>query len=476
MVMAPRPMRETSRLPRCAFFIRFVLPWSRRFLGSWRSGREVARPTQVVVGRREQVGSASTTPIATRPRATEKVTADGVPDSPPRPGRIPPSLGGVDNRAEVKAFLVSRRAKVTPEQAGLSAFNRTRRVPGLRRSEVADLAGVSVEYYAQLERGNLAGVSESVLDALSRALRLDDAERAHLLHLAAAAGPGRRTRRKAPAQQVRASVQRLIDLMDAVPVIVNNARLETVATNTLGRALFAPVWTSPTAFLTRTSQPRPVHVPRPTRPGLLGRLGTRRRRRRRPAAHRGRPRPLRQGPHGPRRRAQHPQRTLPATVGRPRRPPAPDRDQAAPPPGRRRPGAQLRSHGAPGRHRPHPHRLHRSRRDVGRRRPHPPRQLGKGRQPTEGSGNARVRDRHHPDVSRGTGQQLSAGLKWEGRRFDPAPRPPPPQAPPQVRPPFGPSWAGASPADVVGHEFVTVWSRMPRVRRPSHGKRARVPR
>jgi transcriptional regulator with XRE-family HTH domain len=152
----------------------------------------------------------------------------------------------VDNRAEVKAFLVSRRAKITPEQAGLSAFNRTRRVPGLRRSEVADLAGVSVEYYAQLERGNLAGVSESVLDALSRALRLDDAERAHLLDLAAAAGPTRRTRRKPPARQIRASVQRLIDLMEAVPVIVNNARLETVAANTLGEALFAPVWTSST--------------------------------------------------------------------------------------------------------------------------------------------------------------------------------------------------------------------------------------
>jgi transcriptional regulator with XRE-family HTH domain len=81
----------------------------------------------------------------------------------------------VDNRGEVKAFLSSRRAKIAPEQAGLSNFSRGRRVPGLRRSEVADLAGVSVEYYAQLERGNLAGVSESVLDALARALQLDEA-------------------------------------------------------------------------------------------------------------------------------------------------------------------------------------------------------------------------------------------------------------------------------------------------------------
>ena len=86
----------------------------------------------------------------------------------------------MDNRDEVRDFLSSRRAKVTPEQAGLALYGRNRRVPGLRRSEVADLAGVSVEYYAQLERGNLAGVSESVLDALGRALQLSEAEREHL--------------------------------------------------------------------------------------------------------------------------------------------------------------------------------------------------------------------------------------------------------------------------------------------------------
>lgn len=151
----------------------------------------------------------------------------------------------MDNRAEIKAFLTSRRARVSPEQAGLAAFGRTRRVPGLRRSEVADLAGVSVEYYAQLERGGLAGVSESVLDALARALQLDEAERAHLADLARAAGPARRTRRPSAAHQVRPGVQRLLDVMVAVPVIVNNPRLETVATNSLGQALFAPVWDSP---------------------------------------------------------------------------------------------------------------------------------------------------------------------------------------------------------------------------------------
>jgi transcriptional regulator with XRE-family HTH domain len=151
----------------------------------------------------------------------------------------------MDNRAEIKAFLSSRRAKITPEQAGLSAYARNRRVPGLRRSEVADLAGVSVEYYAQLERGDLSGVSDSVLEALARALQLDEAEHAHLLDLARAAGPVARTRRRTPAQQVRPAIQRLLDLMTEVPAIVNNARLDLVASNSLGRALFAPVYASP---------------------------------------------------------------------------------------------------------------------------------------------------------------------------------------------------------------------------------------
>jgi transcriptional regulator with XRE-family HTH domain len=151
----------------------------------------------------------------------------------------------MNNRDEVKAFLSSRRAKITPEQAGLAAYNRNRRVPGLRRSEVADLAGVSVEYYAQLERGNLAGVSDSVLDALARALRLDEAERSHLADLARAAGPVSRARRRAPAAQVRPTVQRLLDLMTEVPVLVNDARLDVVAANPLGEAVLAPVFDTP---------------------------------------------------------------------------------------------------------------------------------------------------------------------------------------------------------------------------------------
>jgi len=131
----------------------------------------------------------------------------------------------VDNRDEVRAFLSSRRAKVTPEQAGVAIYGRNRRVPGLRRSEVADLAGVSVEYYAQLERGDLAGASETVLDALGRALHLSEAEREHLRDLARAAGPARRARRRPAARQVRPSVARILDGMTEVPAFVENGRL-----------------------------------------------------------------------------------------------------------------------------------------------------------------------------------------------------------------------------------------------------------
>lgn len=150
----------------------------------------------------------------------------------------------MDHREQVKEFLRSRRARITPAQAGLTSHTR-RRVPGLRRSEVADLAGVSVEYYAQLERGQLNGVSREVLDAVARALQLDDAEHAHLLDLARAAGPAPRTRRR-PAQQVRPTVTQILDGMTEVPALVNNGRLDILAANPLARALFAPVFTDPT--------------------------------------------------------------------------------------------------------------------------------------------------------------------------------------------------------------------------------------
>jgi transcriptional regulator with XRE-family HTH domain len=117
-------------------------------------------------------------------------------------------------------------------------------VPGLRRVEVAQLAGVSVEYYSRLERGNLTGVSDSVLDALARALHLDEAEHAHLYDLARAAGPAARKRHRPAPQGVRVNVQRLLDAMTEAPAVVMNGRTDALAANQLGRALFAPVYTA----------------------------------------------------------------------------------------------------------------------------------------------------------------------------------------------------------------------------------------
>ncbi|MET9761955.1 helix-turn-helix transcriptional regulator [Streptomyces sp. NPDC006372] len=150
----------------------------------------------------------------------------------------------MDNRAEISAFLKSRRDRVTPEQAGLPAYG-NRRVPGLRRSEVAMLAGVSVEYYTRLERGSLGGVSESVLDALAQALRLDDTERTHLYDLARVAAGARpaRARRSAPARRsVRPGVRRMLDAIPTLPALVTNNRFDILLANPLGRALYSPVF------------------------------------------------------------------------------------------------------------------------------------------------------------------------------------------------------------------------------------------
>ncbi len=154
------------------------------------------------------------------------------------------SVGAVDNRAEVREFLISRRAKITPQQAGLPQVG-ARRVPGLRRGEVAALAGVSIEYYSKLERGNLAGASASVLDALARALQLDDAERAHMLHLARAAdGSGRMLRRSRRTQRwaPRPQLQWVLDSITAGPAIIRNGRMDLLATNHLGRAMHSSLY------------------------------------------------------------------------------------------------------------------------------------------------------------------------------------------------------------------------------------------
>jgi hypothetical protein len=141
----------------------------------------------------------------------------------------------MNKKDAVREFLISRRAHVTPEQAGLPDLG-NRRVPGLRREEVAALAGVSLEYYTHLERGNIRGASDSVLNAVARALRLDDVEREHLFDLARAT-PARG--RKPARTSVRASVQRVLDNL-AVPAVVFNAQQDLVASNLMGRALFAP--------------------------------------------------------------------------------------------------------------------------------------------------------------------------------------------------------------------------------------------
>jgi transcriptional regulator with XRE-family HTH domain len=159
----------------------------------------------------------------------------------------------VDSRNEIREFLATRRARITPQQAGLATYGR-RRVPGLRREEVAMLAGVSTDYYARVERGNLTRVSDSVLEALARALRLDEAERAHLRDLARAANTTSHTRRRpAPQQQIRPVVQRILDGMTAMPAIVLNGRLDLLAANRLGVALYSPVYADPT---------RPVNLAR----------------------------------------------------------------------------------------------------------------------------------------------------------------------------------------------------------------------
>ncbi|MFD9321671.1 helix-turn-helix transcriptional regulator [Streptomyces sp. NPDC060053] len=160
----------------------------------------------------------------------------------------------MSTESDIRAFLASRRAKITPQQAGLPAYGGNRRVPGLRREEVALLAGVSIDYYVRLERGHLAGASEEVLDAVANALQLDDAERAHLYDLARAAAkrPARRSRRaRGP---IPDSVLRVLNSMTDSPAFIRNGRLDILAVNGLGRALYSPLFTHDAA--------RPVNIAR----------------------------------------------------------------------------------------------------------------------------------------------------------------------------------------------------------------------
>lgn len=150
-----------------------------------------------------------------------------------------------DNRSDIRDFLASRRARITPEQAGLPTSGR-RRVPGLRREEVAVLAGVSTEWYTRLEKGHINGVSEDVLDAVARALHLDDDERTYLFDLARAGQPPSRAPRRRKAVDVPPRVQWLLDSMTLSAAFVTNGRLDIIATNALARATLSPMFNSDT--------------------------------------------------------------------------------------------------------------------------------------------------------------------------------------------------------------------------------------
>ena len=167
----------------------------------------------------------------------------------------------MDLRAEIREFLSTRRARINPEQAGLPAYGGNRRVKGLRREEVAMLAGVSVDYYVRMERGSLGGASESVLDALANALHLEDAERDHLFALARASGESASRRRRTPQHQVRPAIQQILDAVTDAPAWIRNGRHDILAMNDLARVLYARFWRTragrPTPPVSSTSTRRP---------------------------------------------------------------------------------------------------------------------------------------------------------------------------------------------------------------------------
>ncbi|MFH0412058.1 helix-turn-helix transcriptional regulator [Corynebacterium sp. L4756] len=153
----------------------------------------------------------------------------------------------MDLRTEIREFLVSRRAKLQPEDVGLPNLGTLRRVPGLRREEVALLAGVSVEYYTRLERGRLSGVSEDVLEAIAHALRLDEIEHAHLFNLARVASHAANdtvycSSSTAEQEQITPSQVRILDSITSLPAFIRNGRLDILAINELGRAVYSEVY------------------------------------------------------------------------------------------------------------------------------------------------------------------------------------------------------------------------------------------
>ena len=152
-----------------------------------------------------------------------------------------PTVEDVNPKDDIRDFLATRRARLTPDQAGLPIYGANRRVTGLRREEVALLAGISVEYYTRLERGNVGSVSESVLEGVAHALQLDEAERDHLYRLVRTASTRKPSRRTTSRTRVRPTIQRMLDLMPA-PAYLRNGRFDVLAANAIGRALYSPLY------------------------------------------------------------------------------------------------------------------------------------------------------------------------------------------------------------------------------------------
>ena len=174
----------------------------------------------------------------------------------------------MDNRSDVREFLSTRRARISPDQAGLPAYGGNRRVPGLRREEVAMLAGISIDYYTRLERGNLGGRPTRSWRGSPGALQLDDAETSHLFDLARAATPSPRAPTKSTRTPgVRPSIQRLLDAITGAPALIRNSDFDYVAANPLARALYSPV------FAPARPEQRPVHLPESAGQGVLLELG-----------------------------------------------------------------------------------------------------------------------------------------------------------------------------------------------------------
>src|SRR4051812_9763860 len=156
-----------------------------------------------------------------------------------------PYRGTVDTSEEIRQFLSSRRARLTPARAGLPTYGRQRRVPGLRREEVALLAGISIDYYTRLERGNARGVSDEVLGAIAGALQFSADERTHLENLVRAANPEPVVDEVASHDEVRPGIRRIIDCMTVMPALVRNRRLDVLYANSLGRAFYAEAFEEP---------------------------------------------------------------------------------------------------------------------------------------------------------------------------------------------------------------------------------------